>query len=85
MLLNKNLKHFPTLLVSLRASVLFFFAGIYAQIGDVSKFISDNKLPKSAGITWRKTQSGKFNDEETRLTITGSNFLRYYLAEAQSH
>lgn len=80
--IEQEFKAFPNTLNSVEGIGSVFAAGIYAQIGDVSKFDSDNKLAKFAGITWRIIQSGKFNAEETRLTKTGSNFLRYYLVEA---
>jgi len=56
--------------------------GIIAEIGYIKFFKSHNSLAKYAGITWRKTQSGNFNAESTRLTKTGNKYLRYYLMEA---
>lgn len=56
--------------------------GIIAEIGSIKFFKSHNSLAKYAGITWRKTQSGNFHAESTRLTKTGNKYLRYYLMEA---
>jgi len=56
--------------------------GIIAEIGSIEFFSNHNGLAKYAGITWRKTQSGNFNAESTRLTKTGNKYLRYYLMEA---
>lgn len=80
--IEQEFSAFTNTLASVQGIGPVYAAGIYAQIGDISKFDSDSKLAKFAGITWRKIQSGKFNAEETRLTKTGSNFLRYYLVEA---
>jgi transposase len=60
-------------------------AGILAEITDVRKFKSEAALAKFAGLVWKKTQSGKFNAQVTRLAKTGNKYLRYYLVEATSH
>jgi hypothetical protein len=60
-----------------------FSGGIVTEIGDVARFAYDQaKVAKYAGLKWRKTQSGEFQAEETRLTRTGNRYLRYYLCEA---
>lgn len=52
---------------------------------DINTFFKDNNaLAKYAGLTWRKTQSGNFEAETTRMTKTGNKYLRYYLIEAVS-
>lgn len=56
-------------------------AGIVAEIGDISKFESDKKLASYAGLVWRKHQSGKFEAEDTPITRSGNEYLRYYLVE----
>ncbi len=61
-----------------------FAAGILSEIGSVKQFANDSALAKYAGITWRTKQSGKFAADETPMTKTGNNYLRYYLLEATS-
>jgi transposase len=60
-------------------------AGIIAEIGSIDQFKNDDALAKYAGITWRKTQSGKFQAENTHMTKTGNSYLRYYIIEAAQH
>lgn len=57
-------------------------AGIIAEIGFISRFSSEEKLAKYAGLTWRKKQSGRFTSDITFMTKSGNEFLRYYLGEA---
>lgn len=61
-----------------------YAAGIISEIGSISFFKDNNALAKYAGLTWRKTQSGYFEAETTRMTKTGNKYLRYYLIEAVS-
>ena len=61
-----------------------YAAGIISEIGSISFFKDNNTLAKYAGLTWRKTQSGSFEAETTRMTKTGNKYLRYYLIEAVS-
>ncbi|MGC8754848.1 MAG: IS110 family transposase [Thermosulfidibacteraceae bacterium] len=56
-------------------------AGIVAEIGDISRFKSDKNLASYAGLVWRKHQSGKFEGDDTPLTRSGNEYLRYYLVE----
>ncbi|MBC7320621.1 IS110 family transposase [bacterium] len=56
-------------------------AGIVAEIGDISKFESDKKLASYAGLVWKKHQSGKLKGENTPITRSGNEYLRYYLVE----
>ncbi|MGB3242824.1 MAG: IS110 family transposase [Candidatus Omnitrophota bacterium] len=80
--INAELKAFPNTLTSVQGIGPVFAAGIFAEIGDASRFASDSQLAKFAGLTWKITQSGKFKAEETRLTGKGNQYLRYYLGEA---
>lgn len=57
-------------------------AGIFAEIAGIHRFESEAALAKFSGLVWKKTQSGHFEAEITRLTKTGNKFLRYYLVEA---
>lgn len=59
-----------------------YAAGIIAEIGSIESFHSHDALAKFAGITWRKTQSGNYTSSNTRMTKTGSKYLRFYLIEA---
>lgn len=61
-----------------------YAAGIISEIGSIDFFKDNNALAKYAGLTWRKTQSGYFEAETTRMTKTGNKYLRYYLIEAVS-
>jgi transposase len=71
-----------TSLTSIKGIGQVLAAGIIAEIGSIDQFDNDNALAKFAGITWRKTQSGKFEAEDTPLTKTGNTYLRYYIIEA---
>ena len=84
--LNKAIEHefeaFPNTLTSVKGIGPIFAAGIFAEIGDVSRFANHNKLARFAGLTWKITQSSNFTAEQTRLTGKGNRYLRYYLIEA---
>ncbi len=59
-----------------------FAAGLASEIGDPARFDNDQaKVAKFAGLSWRQTQSGDFQAEETRLTPSGNRYLRHYLCE----
>ena len=57
-------------------------AGILAEMGPVDRFYSDDELARSAGLTWRRDQSGAFEADDRPLTRRGNRYLRYYLCEA---
>lgn len=78
----ENLKAFKHTLDSIPGIGLVYAAGLIAEIGDVKRFLNDSALAQFAGLTWPKYQSGKFQAEETRLSHTGNQYLRYYLVEA---
>ncbi len=91
--LNKNLKEinkaieqelhaFPNSLTSVKGLGPIYTAGIIAEIGGIKRFSSQAQLAKFAGLTWRKTSSGNFSANSTRMTKTGNKYLRYYLWEA---
>lgn len=73
---------FPNTLLSVPGIGPVFAAGIFAEIGDITRFRGEDELAKFAGLTWRKKQSGDFESEETRMTKNGNEYLRYYLYEA---
>ena len=78
----ENLKAFLHTLDSIPGIGLVYAAGIIAEIGDVHRFPNDSSLAQFTGLTWPKHQSGKFQAEETRMSHTGNQYLRYYLVEA---
>lgn len=59
-----------------------FTAGIVAEIGQIERFEDETKIAKYAGLYWRKHQSGRFKAEDTSLSRSGNQYLRYYLVEA---
>ena len=59
-----------------------YAAGIFAEIGDISRFHKEEQLARYAGLAWRKTQSGDFEGDETPLMREANAYLRYYLVEA---
>jgi transposase len=56
-------------------------AGILAEIVDIARFPDQSDLAAYAGLTWKRTKSGSFEAEDTRLTKTGSPPLRYYFIQ----
>jgi transposase len=76
-----NQNHYDVL-ISIPGIGKVFAAGILAEIADINQFESDDALAKYAGITWRKTQSGKFEADDTQMTKTGNKYLRYFLIQA---
>jgi len=77
--LNQN--HYLSL-ISIPGIGPVYASGILAEIGQIDQFDSDDALAKYAGITWRKSQSGTFDAEDTRMTKTGNVYLRYFITEA---
>jgi len=59
-----------------------FAAGIIAEIGQIERFENEAKIAKYAGLYWRKHQSGRFTADDTSLSRSGNQYLRYYLVEA---
>lgn len=59
-----------------------YAAGILAEIGDIERFNDQAAVAKYAGLTWRRSQSGSFEAEDTKRIKSGNRFLRYYLVEA---
>jgi len=78
----KEFKAFPNTLESVDGLGPVYSAGIFAEIGNIDNFHSQAGLAKFAGLTWRKSESGNFKAEVTRMTKTGNKYLRYYLIEA---
>ena len=80
--ITENLKAFKHTLESISGIGPVYAAGILAEIGDVHRFQDDSALAQFTGLTWPKHQSGKFQAEETRMSHTGNQYLRYYFVEA---
>jgi transposase len=80
--IEKKIVAFPNTLTSVKGLGPVYSAGIFSEIGDINRFSSQSKLAKFAGLIWRKTSSGNFTGEITRMTKSGNQYLRYYLIEA---
>ena len=78
----KEFSAFNTTLKSVPGLGPVYSAGIFAEIGDVSRFSKECQIAKSAGLVWRERSSGDFKSEETRMMKSGNKYLRYYLVEA---
>ncbi|PEF69522.1 IS110 family transposase [Bacillus cereus] len=59
-----------------------YAAGLLAEIGQIQRFDDQSKLAKYAGLSWKRSQSGKKESENTPLTKKGNRYFRYYLIEA---
>ncbi|MGA3413663.1 IS110 family transposase [Lactiplantibacillus pentosus] len=59
-----------------------YSAGIIAEVGQIERSSDETKLAKYAGLAWRQHQSGNFKGDQTPMTHSGDNYLRYYLIEA---
>lgn len=56
-------------------------AGILAEIGDIGRFPDHPQLAAYAGLVWKRSQSGTFEAEDTRLVSGGNPYLRYYFTQ----
>ena len=77
-----EMKGFSNPLLSIKGIGPVYAAGIFASIGNIKRFSSDDKIAKLAGLVWKRKQSGKFEAEERRLIREADRYLRYYLVEA---
>jgi transposase len=59
-----------------------YASGIFASIGNIHRFKSDDSLAKMAGLVWKRHQSGQFEAEDKKLIRSADKYLRYYLVEA---
>jgi hypothetical protein len=82
--IEKEFGAFPNTLQSVKGIGPVYSAGIFSEIGDVHRFHTKDALAKFAGLTWRRHQSGNFEAEETHMSKTGNEYLRYYLIEASN-
>ena len=80
--IEKEFKAFPNTLQSIKGIGPVYSAGIFSEIGEIRRFPREDALAKFTGLTWRRYQSGNFEAEETRMSKTGNEYLRYYFIEA---
>ena len=80
--IEKEFQAFPNTLQSVKGIGPVYSAGIFSEIGDIARFPTEDAIAKIAGLTWRRHQSGNFEAEETHMSKTGNEYLRYYLIEA---
>jgi len=80
--IEKEFKAFPNTLQSIKGIGPVYSAGIFSEIGEIRRFPGEDALAKFTGLTWRRYQSGNFEAEETRMSKTGNEYLRYYFIEA---
>src|SRR5690625_2427264 len=80
--IERILKAIPQTIQTVPGMGPVFTAGIIAEIGQIERFSSEEKIAKYAGLYWRKHQSGRFTADDTSLSRNGNQYLRYYLVEA---
>ena len=68
----------PNPIITIKGLGAVITAGILAEIVDVLRFPQEKHLAQYMGLTWRKSSSGGFVSENTRLTKVGNVYLRYY-------
>lgn len=78
----KELTAFPNTLQSIKGLGPVYSTGIFAESGDINRFPKEETLAKFTGLTWQRHQSGEFKAEETPMSKSGNEYLRYYLIEA---
>ncbi|MEW6609770.1 MAG: IS110 family transposase [bacterium] len=75
-------KGFINPLLSIKGIGPVYAAGILASIGEIRRFLSDDKLARFAGLVWKRNQSGLSESEERHLVQECDKYFRYYLIEA---
>lgn len=80
--IEKEFQAFPNTLQSIKGIGPVYSAGIFSEIGDIHRFHTEDALAKFTGLTWKRYQSGNFEAEETHMSKTGNEYLRYYFIEA---
>src|SRR5690625_3282448 len=76
---EKIMKGVPQTLQTIPGVGPVFTAGIIAEIGQTERFEKEAKIAKYAELYWRKHQSRRFTADETSLSRSGNQYLRYYL------
>jgi hypothetical protein len=83
--IERQFDNIPNTLISIPGVGPVLSAGIIAEIGNINRFDSQEKLAKFAGLAWTQYQSGTFEGQNSRLIKSGNRFLKYYLYEAAFH
>src|SRR5690625_1580395 len=66
--IERIMKGVPQTLQTIPGIGPVFAAGIIAEIGQIERFDSEEKIAKYAGLYWRKHQSGRFTADVTSLS-----------------
>ena len=82
--LAKLMQQIPQFITTLPGIGLATGAAILAEIGDVSRFASEEKLIAYAGIDATVYQTGQFQASEAHMSKRGSPYLRQALWQAAS-
>jgi transposase len=82
--LEKLMESIPQYITTIPGIALPTGAAILAEIGDVSRFESEDKLVAYAGIDATVHQSGQFNASKMHMSKRGSPYLRLALWQAAS-
>jgi transposase len=77
-LIARHIDLVPNPIITIKGLGAVITAGILAEIVDVLRFPEEKHLAQYMGLTWRKSSSGGFVSENTRLTKVGNVYLRYY-------
>lgn len=81
---EKLMEAIPQYITTIPGIALPTGAAILAEIGDVSRFESEEKLVAYAGIDATVHQSGQFNASQMHMSKRGSPYLRLALWQAAS-
>jgi transposase len=80
-LIARHIDLVPNPIITIKGLGAVITAGILAEIVDVLRFSEEKHLAQYMGLTWRKSSSGSFVSENTRLTKVGNVYLRYYFIQ----
>lgn len=81
---EKLMEAIPQYITTIPGIALPTGAAILAEIGDIARFESEDKLVAYAGIDATVHQSGQFNGTKMRMSKRGSPYLRLALWQAAS-
>ncbi|MEW6398873.1 MAG: transposase [Bacillota bacterium] len=70
------MKGLDNLLLTMPGLGPVFTAGILSEIGSITNFGNDDDLAGFAGLTWNRKQSGPFQGDDSRISVTGNVYLR---------
>jgi len=77
-LIARHIDLVPNPIITIKGLGAVITAGILAEVVDVLRFPDEKHLAQFMGLTWRKSSSGGFVSQNTRLTKVGNLYLRYY-------